>query len=387
MSDTAEAAEAVQVPEIEDAAETVATDGRTADSEIGTLNPDGLVAAQPASLQPTASEPLHPAAPPPSQQQFEPVPGPRPSDELYWDQHLTALSDKLRSAEMLQKPDQTARVSAQREETDTAAFAAAVPAGRRGKSPYPLYEPPDGVDLGEAGEPPSQRGYQETSPHGALYERYQYDEPVQDEGNDGYIPEADFPEGEQTPRAVSPRSGGGDDAISDVSGAGDVGGRPEKPLLPPDHPLMARFQKALAGLLRKQIGKLDLDLVELRKEQRARAKHRESLGVQLYERQLQLARQQQLQKQLQQQASEAAGTRTAAEEALREVRRQHKEAAERLQADRHRERQLRSDVAALEKNEYHLRSLESDADTELQLRQKMAERAETEMSKLPRLEV
>ena len=46
------------------------------------------------------------------------------------------------------------------------------------------------------------------------------------------------------------------------------------------------------------------------------------------------------------------------------------------------ERELRSDVAALEKNEYHLKSLEADADTELQLRQKMAERAEAEMSKL-----
>ena len=39
-------------------------------------------------------------------------------------------------------------------------------------------------------------------------------------------------------------------------------------------------------------------------------------------------------------------------------------------------------MAGLEKSEYHLKSLEADADTELQLRQKMAERAEAEMSKL-----
>ncbi|XP_043206735.1 uncharacterized protein LOC122373058 [Amphibalanus amphitrite] len=46
------------------------------------------------------------------------------------------------------------------------------------------------------------------------------------------------------------------------------------------------------------------------------------------------------------------------------------------------ERQLRADVSTLEKNDYHLKSLEADADTELQLRQKMAERAEAEMSQL-----
>ncbi|XP_043209081.1 uncharacterized protein LOC122374414 [Amphibalanus amphitrite] len=60
----------------------------------------------------------------------------------------------------------------------------------------------------------------------------------------------------------------------------------------------------------------------------------------------------------------------------------HGEIGDRLEADRERERQLRADVSALEKNDYHLKSLEADADTELQLRQKMAERAEAEMSQL-----
>ncbi|XP_043206736.1 coiled-coil domain-containing protein 40-like [Amphibalanus amphitrite] len=84
--------------------------------------------------------------------------------------------------------------------------------------------------------------------------------------------------------------------------------------------MMERFQRALAALLRKQIGKLDLDMVELRKDQRSRTKHGESCGVQLYERQLQLARQQQQLLQLQQRLSEAAEARAAAEQTLTAVR-------------------------------------------------------------------
>ncbi|XP_037094003.1 coiled-coil domain-containing protein 40-like [Pollicipes pollicipes] len=145
---------------------------------------------------------------------------------------------------------------------------------------------------------------------------------------------------------------------------------------------MARFQRALAGLLRRQIGQLDLDLVQLRKEQRACTKHREATGVQLYERQLQLARLQEQQQQLQEQLQAAVEARGATERSLVEVRRQHKEHADKLEADRRREKELRVDVGTLEKHEYHLKSLENDADTELQLRQKMAERADAEMAKL-----
>ncbi|KAF0310788.1 hypothetical protein FJT64_018352 [Amphibalanus amphitrite] len=89
---------------------------------------------------------------------------------------------------------------------------------------------------------------------------------------------------------------------------------------------MERFQRALAALLRKQIGKLDLDMVEL---------------------------------------SMPSSSLIAPCLCVTPP-----------------ERQLRADVSTLEKNDYHLKSLEADADTELQLRQKMAERAEAEMSQL-----
>ena len=70
------------------------------------------------------------------------------------------------------------------------------------------------------------------------------------------------PPGAASPRPPSSGTGAGDDAADDaVSEAPSAG--PEKALLPPDHPLMARFQTALSSLLRRQIGRLELDLVEL----------------------------------------------------------------------------------------------------------------------------
>ncbi|KAF0305389.1 Coiled-coil domain-containing protein 40 [Amphibalanus amphitrite] len=360
-----------------------------ADGEFGPLNPDGLVATPSTSLRPTPSEALRPAAPPPSELQLEPSQGPGSGDRLYWEERLTALSDDRDDDDLPALPFDGRGTTAQ--PTGPPVVAAAAPPGRRSVSPYPLYEPPEGTVTDDGSELSGQFSYDDMTPRSVPYPRYRAMSPGGDAApagdgeDDGSIPAAPASDRDsQLASEPADAESAGVDSRRSVSagGAGRGSGRPEKPLLPPDHPLMERFQRALAALLKKQIGKLDLDLVELRKEQRSRTKHRESCGVQLYERQLQLARQQEQQLQLQQRLSEAAEARAAAEQTLAAVRQRHGEIGNRLEADRERERELRADVSALEKNEYHLKSLEADADTELQLRQKMAERAEAEMSQL-----
>ena len=162
-------AEAGEVAEVVAAALEMADDG-----ELGPLNPDGLVATPSTSLHPLASETLRPAAPPPSQQQFElSQQGPNSGDRLYWEEQLAALSEDQDSDDMPVLPGEEPRgTTPQPPEEPPVEVAPPAPPGRRGVSPYPLYEPPEGAVTDDGSELTGRFSYADMTPRSVPYPLY-----------------------------------------------------------------------------------------------------------------------------------------------------------------------------------------------------------------------
>ncbi|KAK9790582.1 hypothetical protein WJX73_005807 [Symbiochloris irregularis] len=114
--------------------------------------------------------------------------------------------------------------------------------------------------------------------------------------------------------------------------------------LPPDHPLLARAQAALAKQLLETKVRLQEELNQTRTAAKLAIRRREDLGVTLYDQQLSLAANQQALEASERTLQELAAKRVAADAELKDLRQQVAASSSRLAADRQEEVRLNKEV-------------------------------------------
>lgn len=105
---------------------------------------------------------------------------------------------------------------------------------------------------------------------------------------------------------------------------------PEKAVLDPDHPLLKRFQEALKEHYLFQINRLKSEIFEYETDTKKINDEREQLGVQTYELQQMVCRQQKTLEEIVNEAQTMASARIEMENKLQEEKMKYKESQEKL---------------------------------------------------------
>merc|ERR1712076_22678 len=157
-------------------------------------------------------------------------------------------------------------------------------------------------------------------------------------------------------------------------GGGDSDGESEMVVLDPDHPLMARFQAALKKQLTKQQEKVTLEYRELDEALRNRKKEREDIGIQLYNLQQELSRQQMALELKHDQFNKAHQEKLQIEVALKDAQDNYRETQKNLQLQQKKSSDLQQELDKLSIKLFYLNKNKDDVRGDIAVMKRAAER-------------
>jgi len=151
-------------------------------------------------------------------------------------------------------------------------------------------------------------------------------------------------------------------------------------VLHPDHPLMARFQNRLRTLLTERHTKIDLELRELTEDSKKHKNEREELGVNLYEVQQELGRQQaNLEEQHMTMAKEGQQRKTT-ESHLEQFRQMFNQKMNLISAGMKRNQELQTENEAAAGRLFAIVHSKEDTRGDIQVMRRTAEKADSELT-------
>ncbi|XP_044530265.1 coiled-coil domain-containing protein 40 [Gracilinanus agilis] len=149
-------------------------------------------------------------------------------------------------------------------------------------------------------------------------------------------------------------------------------------VLDPNHPLMKRFQSALKNYLKKQIGKIKLEILELNVATKHGKTQREELGVQLYGVQQHLA---QLQMELEKshdQYSVIEAERRQTEEELQTIRALYNKTVATAKDEQKKMAELQAEMESLTLRLFYLQNIDQDVQDDISVMKQVVKKAELE---------
>lgn len=155
----------------------------------------------------------------------------------------------------------------------------------------------------------------------------------------------------------------------------------EMVVLDPDHPLMRRFQKALKAHLDKVNEKVTLELRELQEAVKTKKGERESVGVELYGVQQELARHQMMLEQCHDSYAKIAQDRNELEQQLREVREQYGEKQYTVTDERRKGAEFQAEVENLALRLLYMENAKDDVRSDIAVMKRAAEKAGSEVTR------
>lgn len=168
---------------------------------------------------------------------------------------------------------------------------------------------------------------------------------------------------------------------NEEDGSSDEEEGEEMEVLDPNHPLMQRVQQALQDQLTRQNEKLQVELNENLETLKAKKTERESLGVELYGLQQQLARQQMLLEKEQDQVSALHQVRNQKEKTLQDVTELYRTLQEQLKIQRKNSENLRSEVDTLRTKLMYVTSAHDTVRTDIAVTKRATEKATVDLAK------
>ncbi|XP_075260271.1 coiled-coil domain-containing protein 40-like [Convolutriloba macropyga] len=198
------------------------------------------------------------------------------------------------------------------------------------------------------------------------------DLPNDDFGDDDYLNDVDDDANDD--EDVDEGAVGGDGGESD--------GESEMVVLDPDHPLMARFQAALKKQLSKQQEKVTLEYRELDEALRNRKKEREDIGIQLYNLQQELARQQMALEAKHDQFNKAHQEKLQVEVALKDAQDNYRETQKNLHLQQKKSGDLQQELDKLSIKLFYLNKNKDDVRGDIAVMKRAAEKAEKDAGEL-----
>jgi len=165
-----------------------------------------------------------------------------------------------------------------------------------------------------------------------------------------------------------------------VVGSSEANEDMEVTVLDPDHPLMKRFQNALKLQLEKQKNQLELQQRELNADIKRHQAEREGLGVNLYELQQELGRQQANLEDEHDKMAKENQRRRLVESELEESRRIHKARMDQIAAGMKRNQELQTENEAAASKLFAMQHAKEDVRGDIQVMRRAAEKADAELT-------
>nr|CAD7570180.1 unnamed protein product [Timema californicum] len=153
-------------------------------------------------------------------------------------------------------------------------------------------------------------------------------------------------------------------------------------LLEPKHPLMKRFQAALKAHLERQLLRLSEEVLELEAALKGKQVEREDLGVELYNLQQEVTKQQCLLDNYHDTLDSMIKTRQETETRVHAARMRHKAEAEKLNKAERKEEELRSELESLMLLEKQFSDWEKDMESDLTVSQRISEKTKVDKKQL-----
>nr|CAD7396560.1 unnamed protein product [Timema cristinae] len=153
-------------------------------------------------------------------------------------------------------------------------------------------------------------------------------------------------------------------------------------LLEPKHPLMKRFQAALKSHLERQLLRLSEEVLELEAALKGKQTEREDLGVELYNVQQEVTKQQRLLDNYHDTLDSMIKTRQETETRVHTARMRHRAEAEKLNKAERKEEELRSELESLMLLEKQFSDWEKDMESDLTVSQRISEKTKVDKKQL-----